>query len=409
MQDMHDKEISNVPVHEGIARPDELTCPDLHIEANYLVMFLNWVKFKGPLKEWTFVFFAGWVIPCVLAHWDGVLLPGGELGTKCFLFDLTMLSFFLLGVPIIVIAGPKLNDSLGCVLRYSVRNRIFTVPPEQLEKIVDETRRWSESIVLHCSAIFIAYELTALWLTTTLYDGIDTWHLNGEPQLGAITTSAWYVCVLSYPAALYIFISWGLKFCLFLRLLFKITRYGLRVSPLHPDRCGGLSFFGRASSAWGFLILAVGFCTVFDFINSVSIQNAGPTRWDLVAKMAAYLVLGPAFLFTQNLFFARHLYAAKHKFLNELSELGAIRSDNLYKKMTKRLSEEEGTSDRKFKDGFDELSDFEHAYNRVRSMRLWPFDLGTLTRYTLAVTTPLVSLILPYVPDWMGAFVDSLR
>ena len=156
--------------------------------------------------------------------------------------------------------------------------------------------------------------------------------------------------------------------------------------------------------------LAFDYIMGFDenFINAVSIQDAEPTRWDLIAKMAAYLILGPAFLFTQNLFFTRHLYTAKRKFLNELSELGAIRSDNLYKKMTKGLLEKEETLEKKFQDKYNEMSDIEHAYKTVRSMRLWPFDLGTLTRYTLMVSTPLMSLILPHIPDWVETFMDSL-
>lgn len=410
MKSMDGKGISSMPIQEGIAKGNEISCPDLHIEANYLIRFLKWAKVKGPLKEWIFIFFAGWIIPCALSYYDGVLFPTSDIGTRCFLFDLTMLSFFLIGIPIIVIAEPKVTSSLSYILKYGIKNRVFTIPSEKLKELVEEINCKAKSFKLHLVVIFCAYALTALWMITILTDNIPTWHgVVQTPRASMITTSALYVCLFSYPAALYIFILWGLRYYFYLRLIRNITKYDIRVSPLHPDRCGGLSFFGRASSAGGLIILAVGFCVVFDIINSVSIQGAKATRWDLMAKMVAYLVLGPAFLFTQNLFFTRHLYTAKRKFLNELLELGAISSDNLYKKITKGLLEKEETIEKKFQDKYNEMSDIEHAYKTVRSMRLWPFDLGTLTKYTLMVSTPLMSLILPHIPDWVERFKPIIR
>jgi len=311
---------------------------------------------------------------------------------------------------IIVIAEPKVTSSLSYILKYGIKNRVFTIPSEKLKELVEEINCKAKSFKLHLVVIFCAYALTALWMITILTDNIPTWHgVVQTPRASMITTSALYVCLFSYPAALYIFLLWGLRYYFYLRLIRNITKYDIRVSPLHPDRCGGLSFFGRASSAGGLIILAVGFCVVFDIINSVSIQGAKATRWDLMAKMVAYLVLGPAFLFTQNLFFTRHLYTAKRKFLNELLELGAISSDNLYKKITKGLLEKEETIEKKFQDKYNEMSDIEHAYKTVRSMRLWPFDLGTLTKYTLMVSTPLMSLILPHIPDWVERFKPIIR
>jgi hypothetical protein len=366
---------------------------------------LKWAKLNEPFKEWIFIFFAGWVIPCALSYSDNVLRPTCHLGKKCFLFDLTMLSFFLIGVPIIVIAEPKVDSSLNHFLKYGIKNRVFTIPSEKLKELVEGINRTAKSSKLHLVIIFCAYVLTAFWMITILTDNIPTWH--GEiktPQSIMITTPALYVCIFSVPAVLYILIWWASKYFLFLRLLRNITKYEIRVSPLHPDRCGGLSFFGRASLVWGFIILAIGFCVVLDLINYVSIQGANVTRWDLMVKMVAYLVLGPAFLFTQNLFFTRHLYTAKRKYLNELLELGAIMSDNRYERITRGLSEKEEPSENKFQYQHDEMSDIEHAYKIVRSMRLWPFDLGMLTKYTIVVSTPLISLILPHIPDWVEKF-----
>jgi len=410
MKSMDGKGISSMPIQEGTAKGNEISYPDLHIEANYLVRFLKWANVKSPLKKWIFIFFAGWLIPCALSYYDGVLFPTSDINNACFLFDLTMLSFFLIGIPIIVIAEPKVTSSLNYILKYGIKNRVFTIPSEKLKELVEKINCNSKSFKLHLVVIFCAYVLTALWMTTIITDNITTWHGEVQtPRAIMITTPALYLCLFPLPAALYIFLWWGFKYFLFLRLLHNITKYEIRVSPLHPDRCGGLSFFGRASLAWGFIILAVGFCVVLDLINYVSIQGANATRWDLMAKMAAYLVLGPAFLFTQNLFFTRHLYTAKRKFLNELLELGAIRSDNRYERITKGLLEKEETSEKKFQYQHVEMLDIEHAYKIVRSMRLWPFDLGMLTKYTLMVSTPLISLILPHIPDWVERFKPIIR
>ena len=72
---------------------------DLQLEASYLLSFLRKIGFINSncvMQVSSFLFLIGWVVPCVLAYFSHVLLPGEILGKKCFALDLTMYAYYLL-------------------------------------------------------------------------------------------------------------------------------------------------------------------------------------------------------------------------------------------------------------------------------------------------------------------------
>lgn len=363
---------------------------NLCLEGNYVLSLIDkfkWIDKNSWLQVSILLFLVGWAIPCVIAYGERVLLPWETainsygmpsitVNNKCYLFDLTMYAFYIFSLPILFSREYHVFRTLNDVVRFAFRTRVLSIPPQDLQKSIDKTNRYAQSPILHLLLLILAYVLSILWMHTLRIDEIDSWH-------GAIGTLSWsglYVALVSIPLALYVIYMWAFKALVWIKLLKDMTKDPDRVNvyPLHPDRCGGLSFLNAANFAWGRLILSVGALVFLDYLNFVYLHEAKFYRWDLVLKPLAFIIVSAYLFFGQQLFFRAALVKAKQNYLENMIQAGHLYAEALHKRVVKVINGK--LSPLGLDSNIEGTAEIEDDFNKLRSMRIWIFDMRTLMK-----------------------------
>lgn len=381
---------------------DELEAPvrqEIDFAGSWLISViqrLGGARWTHPTPLSLGILLAGWLIPGLLSHLDRLLLPGTSIGNRCFAFDLSMYGCFFVGMPVIIFAEHRVSAILSGVVWFGRTRSFLAIEPEALNREIVKANRQAQSASTNLLALAIALITCLLFGFTLARDGVSTWFAVEHHGSESISLAGLWAMLVSYPLIIYLILIWSLKAISWFLLLKRITRYPVRVNPLHPDKCGGLSFFGRASLTWSFLVIAIGFVTVFDYANYVHIQGASPLRWDLLAKLLGYLILAPFILMGQLAVWTPHLFAARRTCLRELIHFGKLQADALQNRIQTSLRGELNPLD--LQADFEGLAGGGEALDRVRSMRLLPFDMVSCLKAVSAVCVPLLPLILPSLP-----------
>lgn len=368
----------------------------LTFEGNYVLDLLGkikWINKKNPLQVSILLFFIGWIVPCILACFDKALFftDNVEYAKRCFLFDLTMYAFYVFPLPILFYFEYRVSAIMNHIVRYASRSNVLSITPDSLQRSIDRTNNLSLSKGLHSTALCFAYASSLFWIYLLLNDGMVSWHgmkeVSSELQLP--TLSGIYVSIVSIPIGLYFIFTWAMKAGLWYWLVKDMTRSRIRVNPIHPDKCGGLFFFSRASQIWGWLILVVGLVISLDYINFVYLQDAKYTRLDLVLKLIAFIVIAPILFIGQMLFFRRHLAIAKWHYIDKVGTTYVDVQNKLPIKIINRKLFPSVSDSNKLS-----MVAVESAFGKVKSMRLWLFDMSTLTNYLVPVVTALITAVI---------------
>jgi hypothetical protein len=300
---------------------------------------------------------AAWLPLLVLATLGSV---GRNSSGLTFFHDVEVHVRFLVAVPILVAAELIVHSRLRPVVRHFVERRI--VFPEELGRFhsaIESAIRLRNSIPVECGLLLLVYTL-GLWEwnrrigldTATWYDMPGgRWHLT--------TAGFWYVFV-SIPLFQFILLRWYLRFFIWFRFLWHVSRLNLHLVPTHPDRCAGLAFLGKSAYAFGPILFAQGAMLAGVVASRVLYRGESLLSFKLQAGgFVAFLVLailGPPLMFTPQM--AR----AKRK----------------------------GLADR----DIQSLADLGNSYAMVRDMRSVPFGLQDISRLAAATAAPLLPLLL---------------
>ncbi len=162
----------------------------------------------NPLKASFKLFIVEWVLPALLALLSGILLPSSPFGNNCFIFGLTIYTFYLISIPLTVNAEQHVSDILNNALRFATRNKVLSISAGQPQQITERTNRLSASLTIHLLCLAIAYISSVVWLVTLLIDNINTWHgiCYMSPTLPGI-----YIAVVSVLIGLYLINIWVVR------------------------------------------------------------------------------------------------------------------------------------------------------------------------------------------------------
>lgn len=340
-------------------------------------------------------FTIGWIIPAILSALSGHFMPGEQIQIRCFAFDITMYGFYFLVIPLILFSQNHLSNVLSSALQFAHSSKILQISFQDLQRCLSFTNRWGNHWSVHVISWVASLLSSIWWLWLVAESGHSSWHVSVFETNSFPTVAGWYVGFLSVPLGLYFIYIWTLRAALWTLLLRNLAGHHWHINPLHPDGAGGLAFLSKTSAAWGFLILAVGFVIVLDFTNFVRIHNSSPFRPDLVAKLGAYILLSPAFFLGQLFFFTPLLKSAKHNYLKKLRVFSLNYSDVLSAKLNNSKNYKDLSSSNDLREHITGIVELKYIFDRVKSMRILPFDFGTMVRFLFTVVTPLSPLLVP--------------
>ena len=331
-----------------------------------------------------------------LAAWLPLLLlatlasTAGSVGRISFLHDVEVHVRFLVALPILIAAELIVHSRIRPVVRRFVQRHI--VLPQDLNRFhsaIESAVRLRNSIPAEVGLLVFVYSFGLLLWHNRIAIDASTWYANPGGRWHLTAAGLWYVFV-SIPILQFILLRWYLRFFIWFRFLWQVSRINLSLIPTHPDRCAGLAFLGKSAYAFGPILFAQG--AMLAGLIASRVLYRGESLLSFKLQIGGFVVffvlavLGPLLMFTPQM--AR----AKRKGLADYGLLAQRYVESFEQKwvLPDPASSEEllGAAD------IQSLSDLGNSYALVRDMRSVPFGLEDISRLAAATAAPLVPLLL---------------
>jgi len=306
-----------------------------------------------------------------------------------FLHDIETHVKLLVALPVLIAAELMVHSRIRPVVKAFLTRRIVLQQDEpRFLAAIESATRLRNSVPVELGLLFLVFTLGQwLWRSETAL-GTATWY--AIPQSGhlQLTTAGYWYAFLSIPIFQFILLRWYLRFFVWFRFLWQLSRLNLHLIPTHPDRAGGLAFLGKSAYAFSPILFAQGALLAGliasrvlyggEILSSFKMQAVGFIGFFLV------LVLGPLTMFTPQLARAKRKGLADYGLLAnryvEGFEQKWVRGD------TADADELLGSGD------IQSLADLGNSYAAVKEMRPVPFDLQDIGRLAAVTAVPLLPL-----------------
>jgi len=327
-------------------------------------------------------------LPLLLLASIGTL--AGNVAKLSFLHDVEVHVRLLIALPILIASELVVHLRLRPVVRGFVRRQI--VPPASLPRFdtaLESARRIRDSVPVECGLLLFVYAV-GLWVWHTRVEiNTGTWYAMPGGRWHLTAAGFWYVFV-SIPLVQFILLRWYLRFFIWFRFLWQVSRIDLHLVPTHPDRSAGLAFLGKSAYAFSPILFAQGVMLAGVVASRVLYHGEKLVSFKLQAGgfvvFFVFAILGPLLMFTPQM--AR----AKRKGLADYGLLAQRYVDSFEQKWIVDnpgpFEELLGAAD------IQSLADLGNSYAMVREMRSVPFGLEDISRLAAATAAPLVPLLL---------------
>ena len=245
--------------------------------------------------------------------------PTGSAGRLPFFHDVEVHVRFLVALPILIAAEVVVHSRLRPLTRRFVERRIIL--PEDLPRFhhaLDSAIALRNSIPLELGLLALVY-LFGLWFWHNRFSiNVDTWYALPGGRWHLTPAGIWYVFI-SIPLLQFILLRWYLRFFIFYRFLWQVSRTPLNLIPTHPDRAGGLGFIGSSAYALSPIVFAQGAMLAGLIASRVLYQGENLMSFKLQAlSFVAFFVcviLGPLVMFTPQMSGAKRKGSAEYGLL----------------------------------------------------------------------------------------------
>jgi len=327
-------------------------------------------------------------LPLLLLATIGPL--AGSAGRLSFLRDVEVHARFLVALPILIAAELLVHARLTPIVRRFIDLRII-LPADlpRFNRAVKAAVRLRNSVPLEIALLACVY-IFGLWLwSDRVVLGTATWYARAGGRWELTPAGFWYVFV-SIPIAQFVLLRWYMRFFIWYRFLWQVSRINLNLIASHPDRCGGMGFLGKTSWAFGPILFAQGAMLAGVVASRVLYRGESLPSFKLqIGGFIAFflvVILGPLLMFTPK------MAAARRKGLGEFALLAQRYVEGFQQKWIagQHTSDQEllGTGD------IQSLADLGNSFGLARDMRVVPFGLDDITRLAAVTAAPFLPLLL---------------
>jgi len=306
-----------------------------------------------------------------------------------FLQDIEGQVRFLVALPVLIAAELIVHSRIRPVVRAFLARRIVLQQdmPGFLAAI-DSATRLRNSVPVEIGLLVFVFTIGQwLWRSQIALD-TSTWYAIPQGNHLQLTAAGYWYAFVSIPIFQFIMLRWYLRFFIWFRFLWQVSRLNLRLIATHPDRAGGLGFLGKSAYAFSPILFAQG--ALLAGVIASRVLYKGEALFSFKMQAAGFIgfflvfVLGPLIMFTPK------LAGAKRKGLAEYGLLANRYVDGFEQKWVVENAAEGdellGTGD------IQSLADLGNSYAAVREMRAVPFGLDDMTRLAAATAAPLLPL-----------------
>lgn len=236
--------------------------------------------------------------------------------------------------------------------------------------------------VLYAVSQLAAYQNWVPWQSAGGY-------INLAPVAAYYRTPFWLLNFYTFLFAIYNIVITVIV----LRRLFRTK--GLRILPLHPDKCGGAISISQYTIKIAYGIASAGLvisgATVFALQTSTLAKS-----YPIILGIIAYLILAPVLFFWPLGTAHAAMREAKDAQLLQL----ARRFDATYSQLNSEV-----VKDADFETNLKKLENIKKLYAITLEFPVWPFDTSNLRRFFAVITAPLVPAAISIGIDILRGFI----
>ena len=196
------------------------------------------------------------------------------------------------------------------------------------------------------------------------------------------------------PAA---FAAWSISFRLIVNAqVFKRILKEVDLHPLHPDNAGGLRPLGQYALRTTYLIAFGGsMAALAEYVVYVVGESA--TAYFFHFAVLLYLILAPLSFFAP--LWAAHdaMSRAKDRLLEHIAR--QFKDD-----FSAAFNEIKGSS-KSLKDNIEKIEQLQKLHHLAVSFPVWPFDSLTLRRFFLTISSPIATVVLSVLIDYLTRLI----
>src|SRR5262252_8054513 len=335
------------------------------------------------------IFFVGitWV-PLFLLATVGPF--AGSAGRMAFLRDIEVHARFLVALPALIAAELLVHLRMLPLARRFVECHIISLEDlPRFYRAVESAFGLRNSIPLELG-LFVAVYTLGLFIWHSRF-GIEvaTWYAMPGGRWNLTLAGYWYVFI-SIPILQFILLRWYVRFLIWYRFLWQVSRMPLNLIPTHPDRSGGLGFLGTVSYTFGPVLFAQGAMLAGLIASNVLYHGGNLLSFKLYAGsfvgFFVFVIFGPLLMFTPQMDRARR---------KGLADYGLLAQQYVRSFRDKLIPSNGIKADELLESGdIQSLADLGNSYGIVQEMRVVPFTLKDVSRLAAATAAPMVPLLL---------------
>ena len=314
----------------------------------------------------------------------------GSAGRLAFVRDIEVHARFLVALPAFIAAELLVHSRMLPVARRFVERRIILLEDlPRFYRAVESAFRLRNSIPLELGLFAAVYTIGLLFWNSRFGIEVPTWYAMPGGRWNLTPAGVWYVFI-SIPILQFILLRWYVRFLIWYRFLWQVSRIPLNLIPTHPDRAGGLGFLGSLSYTFGPVLFAQGAMLAGLIASNVLYHGGKLFSFKLYAGsfvgFFVFAIFGPLLMFTPQ------MASVRRKGLSDYGLLAQRYVEGFRDKWIPGhgINSEEllGTDD------IQSLADLGNSYTVVQEMRVVPFNLKDVSRLAAATVAPMVPLLL---------------
>jgi hypothetical protein len=335
------------------------------------------------------------IVTLTLAAWLPLLLltigsSTGNLNRLSFFRDVEVHVRFLVALPVLIAAELLVHLRIRPIVARFVDWGI--VQPKNMlpfHRAIQSAFTLRNSAVLEVGLLLCVY-IGGLWLWQNRVSlDVVTWYAKAGGRWQLTPAGVWYVFV-SIPMLQFILLRWYVRFFIWFRFLWHVSKIDLNLIPTHPDRAAGLAFLGKSVYAFSPILFAQG--SMLAGLVASRVLYRGEHLQDFKLEIFGFIaffvmaVLGPLVMFTPRLAAVRRNGLADY---GQLAQQYVDSFDHRWVRADVASSEPLlGAAD------IQSLADLGNSYAMVREMRPVPFGLDDISRLAAVTAAPFLPLLL---------------
>jgi hypothetical protein len=209
-----------------------------------------------------------------------------------------------------------------------------------------------------------------------------------------LSAAGWYYILASQLLYLFLLGISVWKWFLWTLFLFKLSKLNLQLAPTHPDLHGGIGFLGMSPLAIAptFFVASAAIGATWRALIFREHVHLMSFKFDAIILLAIVLIvaLGPL------IFFVPKLARLRRRGIFEYGTLAQLESTAFHNRwiLHRAGREEEFPASPEA----STLTDYGSSYQNIEHLQPFPFDRGAFAALILAVTIPMLPVVLAEVP-----------